>query len=254
MNILFTVCCRAGSKGLKNKNLLTFLGMPLVYYTLASIRLYSEFFGRTDTIRLCLNTDSEDLIEQVMAFESEVFVIRRDKSLAGDTVSKLAVVKDCLQRAESESGLQYDVVVDLDVTSPLRRLADIRAAIITKHEQQDVDVVFSVTNARRNPYFNMVKINPDGTVGKVLESGYTARQQAPEMFDMNASIYAYGTEYLRGNDSNLLFDGRCDIVIMPDTGVLDIDSEDDFVLMEAIGEFLFKNDRDYGEIAQAARV
>jgi CMP-N,N'-diacetyllegionaminic acid synthase len=70
---------------------------------------------------------------------------------------------------------------------------------------------------------------------------------------MNASIYAFGTEFLRGSDSNLLFDGRCDIVVMPDTGILDIDCENDFVLMEVLGEYLLKNDRDYGEIAQAAR-
>jgi hypothetical protein len=40
---------------------------------------------------------------------------------------------------------------------------------------------------------------------------------------------------------------------MPDTGILDIDSENDFILMEALGEFLFTNDRDYGEIALEAR-
>jgi len=252
MNILFTVCCRAGSKGLKNKNIRLFLEVPLAYYTLASINLYSKKFSEKDTIHISLNSDSEELIKQVLAFESEIFIIRREQVLTGDRVSKIAVVKDCLQRAETEFDLQYDTVIDLDVTSPLRRVKDIRNAFI-KMDQRDMDVVFSVTPSRRNPYFNMVQKNSDGTVSKVLESDYTTRQQAPEMFDMNASIYIYNPEFLRSNESNLLFDGRCASIIMPDTGILDIDSEDDFALMEAIGALLYENDPEYGEIAQEAR-
>lgn len=37
MKILFTICGRAGSKGFKNKNLKKMNGVPLVFYTLASI-------------------------------------------------------------------------------------------------------------------------------------------------------------------------------------------------------------------------
>lgn len=39
MTVLFTVCGRAGSKGVKNKNIRDYLGTPLVYYTLAAIKL-----------------------------------------------------------------------------------------------------------------------------------------------------------------------------------------------------------------------
>ena len=42
MNILFTICGRAGSKGFKNKNLKEMNGVPLVYYTLAAIKAYIE--------------------------------------------------------------------------------------------------------------------------------------------------------------------------------------------------------------------
>ena len=42
MNVLFTICGRAGSKGFKNKNLKMFLGVPLVYYSIAAIALYIE--------------------------------------------------------------------------------------------------------------------------------------------------------------------------------------------------------------------
>jgi len=41
MNILFTICGRAGSKGFKNKNLKKMNDVPLAYYTFAVISAYS---------------------------------------------------------------------------------------------------------------------------------------------------------------------------------------------------------------------
>ena len=40
MNILFTICGRAGSKGIKNKNVREFLSKPLPLYTLSAIDLF----------------------------------------------------------------------------------------------------------------------------------------------------------------------------------------------------------------------
>ena len=71
-------------------------------------------------------------------------------------------------------------------------------------------------------------------------------QQWPEIYDMNASLYAYSPEFLlRGRG---VLDGRCEIIKMMDTGILDLDHENDFVLMEVIAEYLFKNNAEYGEI------
>ncbi len=80
----------------------------------------------------------------------------------------------------------------------------------------------TVAAARRNPYFNQLKRTEHG-FKKVVESNFTARQQAPEIFDMNASIYAYRPEYLRAGKGVL--DGYCEAVEMDDTGILDLDHE-----------------------------
>jgi len=252
MNILFTVCGRSGSKGVKNKNLKSFLSSPIVYYSLAAYQLYKQKNGANATIDICINTDSEMLISQVLVKESKAFIVKRSESLAGDAVPKIAVIKDCLQKAESAYNIAYDIVVDLDITSPLRRVRDITNAIDKKTQLKDIDIVFSVTSARRNPYFNMVKKNADGTYSQVIETSFTARQQTPEVFDMNGSIYVYDANFLRLNTSDKFFDGRCDIIRMPDTAVLDIDREEDFVQMEVLGEHYFSSDYEYGEIAQHA--
>lgn len=240
MNILFTICGRAGSKGVRNKNLKDFLGVPLVYYTIAAIALYQDKFAANNKMDVTLNTDSEKLIELIKAQMSiSVYTIKRDASLATDNIPKVAVVMDCLTRCEQHFGCIYDMVVDLDITSPLRTAKDVSNAIETKRRRSDTDVVYSVTQSRRNPYFNMVK-EENGFTVPVIASEFTTRQQAPAIYDMNASIYAYSPKALRTKPSQGFFKSNCAAIKMMDTAVLDIDSEQDFELMEVIANHLFE--------------
>lgn len=248
MNILFTLCGRAGSKGFKNKNLKTFLGVPLVYYSIAII---SDFIKRNQDKYLAdivLNTDSRELIEIVTSqTELSLSVIERDKKLGGDSVPKVSVIKDCLDKMTIRNSVKYDMVIDLDITSPLRTVNDVENAINKKIARDDTDVVYSVTNSRRNPYFNMVK-EENGFFCKAIASNYTARQQAPVFYDMNASIYVYSVKALNNKPHNIFFNDNCDAVVMKDTGILDIDSEEDFQLMQVIAKYLIENDDKFSEL------
>ena len=247
MNILFTLCGRAGSKGVKGKNAREFCGKPLVWYSMAAIALYKERYAGDDTISVVLNTDSEPLIDLVKQVPTlEVGILRRDESLAGDKVAKVAVIEDCLSRAEQMYGMKYDMVVDLDITSPLRTVQDVKNAIDRKKQRNDVDVVYSVAPSRRNPYFNMVK-EENGFFCKAIPSSFTTRQEAPVFYDMNASIYAYSPDALRNKEHATFFNSGCDAVVMADTGILDIDSEEDYELMQVIAKYLFENNEAFKE-------
>lgn len=244
MNILFTMCGRAGSKGFKNKNLKQFINHPLSYYTLAVIDLYINKYP-SHQCTIAVNSDSEALIELLMQTNSKnLLSIERPAELAGDLVAKIDVIRHSLVVCEQRLNTTYDIIVDLDLTSPLRTLQDLEN-VITKKNNSESDVIFTVTNARRNPHFNMVKL-VDHYAVKVIDSNYTARQQAPKVFDMNASIYAYSRDFLLGDQA--MFEGKCQIVEMVDTGVLDIDSEDDFELMQIIGEYLINHHQNFGHI------
>lgn len=249
MKILFTICGRSGSKGFRNKNLKTFLGIPLVYYTIAAISLYIEKNMENEVdVDTVLNTDSEELIR--VTLEQNMVncnIIHREASLGGDEVPKIEVIKNCLFKMEEIMNISYDIVVDLDITSPLRTVYDIEAAIAKKESRIDTDVVYSVTESRRNPYFNMVK-KENGFFLKAISSEFTARQQAPKFYDMNASIYAYSVNALKNKDSKTFFNDNCDAILMKDTGVLDIDSEEDFQVMQVVAEYLYKNDKKFKEI------
>lgn len=244
MNILFTICGRAGSKGLKNKNIKEMNGIPLVYYTLAAIYGYIISHPQHE-VTIAVNTDSE-LLKELLQKQKRLPIrfIDRKEELAGDVVPKVAVIQDTyLQMIETKP----DVVIDLDITSPYRRVCDFDN-IIQEFSSGDFDIVFSVVEARRSPYFNMVEKKPDGFYRKICQSFYTARQQAPHSYELNASIYAYKPAFLEGTIERTILDYQCGISIMPDYLVLDIDSEEDFEMMQYLHSFYCKKDSGLKEV------
>lgn len=253
MNILFTLCGRAGSKGVKGKNARDFLDIPLVWYSMAIIALYMEKYGAGDDIKVVLNTDSEPLKDLVRKVKDvPVTIIHREEHLAGDRVPKVAVILDSLNKAEDVFACQFDMVVDLDITSPLRAVVDVKNAIDRKKLRNDVDVVYSVAPSRRNPYFNMVK-EENGFFCKAIPSNFTTRQEAPVFYDMNASIYAYSPDALRNKEHATFFNSGCDAVVMKDTGILDIDSEEDYELMQVIAKYLYSSQVDFMNVFEKAK-
>lgn len=239
-NVLITICGRAGSKGFKNKNLKSLLGIPLVYYTAAIAEDFRHrLAGECDTA-VCLNTDSKELQELVFQKYSDIEILDRPPELGGDRVPKCAVWHNCLDVLEEKNGRRFDFVIDLDITSPLRQIDDVVSAFKYKAENPQYQMVFSVCKSRRNPWFNMVKVE-DGFATKVCQSDFTTRQEAPAVYDMNASIYVMDADVLRDNKDNQIFStSRMGIYEMYDTAVLDIDSEQDFELMEVITGHLFE--------------
>lgn len=247
--IIFTVCGRAGSQGIRSKNIRNFLDVPLCYYTLGAIKLFEQRHPEYD-VTIALNTDSEPLIGLFRDSSLDFIFVPRKEEQAGSTAAKIDVIEDTLVAIEHEQQKKFDYVVDLDITSPLRTIQDIEN-VIEKRKNSAADIVFTVAPSRRNPYFNMVMKRADGYYGHVIETQFTARQQAPECFDINASIYAYRPDFLR--QQKAFNDGSFDIVLMRDTAVLDLDSEEDFEMMQVVAQYLFESDEAFGEIFETAQ-
>ncbi|WP_414838637.1 acylneuraminate cytidylyltransferase family protein [Carnobacterium sp. TMP28] len=242
MTILFTICGRSGSKGLAGKNLKTFHGYPLIAYTLAAIDLFKE--QSDQQVDVALNTDSNELQTMIKEYPG-ILIIERKKEHSTDTASKMSVIRDTYLQAKKMRQVDYDYVIDLDLTSPLRTVSDIFNLIEKKEEKPNLDVVFSVVDSRRNPFFNMVK-EEDHAISLVNASTFTSRQQAPTIYDMNASMYLYDKDFLQENE--YIFNGRCGVILMKDYMVLDIDSEEDFKWMEYIYLKLVKDESGIEEI------
>jgi CMP-N-acetylneuraminic acid synthetase len=221
MNIVATICARGGSKGVPRKNIRLLCGKPLIVHTI-------ETAQKCPLInRIIVSTDDREIAETARKAGAEV-PFMRPKELAQDDTAKLPVIKHAIQFLESQ-GYSPDIVVDLDPTSPLRTEKDIEACI-RMVMAGEADNVFSVTRASKSPYFNMVEII-DGRVRLVKQLARPAkrRQDAPEVYDMNASIYVWKRDALMNTETIYLENTR--IYLMPKWAI-DIDDETDFEFVE----------------------
>lgn len=189
--ILITICARGGSKGIPGKNIKKVGDRPLLDYT-ASIALRYATESGADVV---LSTDSDEILE-VGRRSGLPTDYRRPARLADDVCGKPEAIRDAMLWSEAQSGTIYDMVIDLDVTSPIRTLGDIRRCVEILEADPDALTLFSVNPCSRNPYFNMVQEGTDGYYNVVLGGRYTTRQSAPKVYDMNASIYVYRREAL----------------------------------------------------------
>ena len=149
--ILITICARGGSVGIPKKNIKDVSSLPLIAYSIKTAQAYSVKHHAD----IALSTENQEILNVAKKYGLHTQYHRPDL-LAGSDIGKLEVLEDLLLYEERKSGHQYDYLIDLDVTSPLRSLLDIEKAFETLMNS-DAYNIFSVSKASRNPYFNMVE-------------------------------------------------------------------------------------------------
>jgi len=162
-SILCTICARSGSQGVKNKNIKIINGKPLIYFTIKQA-IKSNLFDN-----IVVSTDSEKILKIAKFYGAEGWFLR-PKKLASNKCSKIPVLKHALYEAEKFYNKKFNTVVDLDVTSPLRRTEDIIKAY-KKYVKNKGDVLITGSKSKKNPYFNMVEIS-NGKVKKVKNPNF----------------------------------------------------------------------------------
>lgn len=217
------ICARGGSKGLEGKNIKLLAGHPLIAYSVAQAR---ECPFIEDVV---VSTDSEEIAAVARRYGARTPFVR-PAELASDTAPKLPVLRHALREFERGTDRAIDIVVDLDPTSPLRTIEEI-AQCWALVQEPNTDVVFTVCVADKSPYFNMVEL-VDGyaRLSKSPQVPYARRQEAPVVYSMNASVYAYRREFLIRADS--VSGGRARMVVMPPERSHDIDRPIDFDFVE----------------------
>lgn len=223
-NILCTICARGGSKGVKGKNIRMLNGRPLIAYSIEQIKA-------TKLVEhVVISTDSDEIADIAIEYGAEVF-FKRSAVMASDTAGKLDVIRDAFVRSESYYDREFDYLIDLDVTSPLRKISDISNSFQLLKDKSFSNII-TAAPSRRSPYFNLVERNKAGFVylSKTLDKSIVRRQDAPETYDMNASIYIWNRNSILNNDS--LFTKNTGLFVMPEERSIDIDSELDFQIVE----------------------
>lgn len=224
MNRICTICARGGSKGVKNKNIRELLGKPLIAHSILQARESNLFDA------IAVSSDSDAILETARHWGVD-FIVKRPLELATDTAAKLPVIQHCVLEAEKMAGVSYDVVVDLDATSPLRIASDIQETV-NLLETRGVSNIITGATARRSPYFNLVEVDENGVaaLSKSLLKPIVRRQDSPKCYDMNASIYVWQRDALFG--STTIFNKDTLLYVMPEERSIDIDSELDFEFVE----------------------
>jgi len=191
MKVLITICARGGSKGIPGKNIKLLNSIPLIAYTIQAANEFSKLYNAD----IAISTDDVDIRNAAANYGMTTEYIRPEY-LATDAAGKIDTILDLLLYQEAKYGQMYDFVLDLDVTSPLRTIDDlVKAFELLKADEKALNL-FSVNNAARNPYFNMVEQKDTGYYDLVKREGtILTRQSAPKVYDLNASFYFYKREF-----------------------------------------------------------
>jgi len=229
-NILITLCARGGSKGVPGKNVKKLNGKPLIYY---SLLIAEKFASRSEfnTI-IILSTDSSSIKQTVGEFNFQHVLCDYDRPsyLATDCIGKIGAIKDVKEFVEKKDKIEFDYILDLDITSPLRTVSDLDAAFAMILKDDNALNLFSVSKANRNPYFNMVEIGNNGYYCLCKNGAFLTRQSAPDVFDMNASFYIYTKKFFQLNLTKAITTNSL-VYLVPHL-CFDLDHPIDFEFME----------------------
>ena len=223
MRVVCFICARKGSKGLRNKNIDNICGKPLIVWSIEQAK-NSKLVDE-----IVVSTDCDNIASVSRDNGAKVYFMRPDH-LSDDESGKWQVWQHAITEYQKITGNDMDIFLDLDCTSPLRNVSDIDNAI-NLYTSSNVDVVFSICEAKKNPYFNMVEYkNNILQLSKKLDSRIVRRQDAPKVYEHAASIYVISPNFLLKGTG--LLDGNAIGYEMPNERCIDIDSNFDYRLVE----------------------
>jgi CMP-N-acetylneuraminic acid synthetase len=215
--ILGLVPARAGSKRLEGKNHRDLCGKPLVTWTLEAAKTSAAL---TDII---VSTD-DPLIDSI-AGELCIECIPRPAPLATDAASSLDVMIHALDIL-GKAGREFDAIMLLQPTSPLRGASEIRAAVELFRRHPDRSVVSMCESECPRQW--LAEPGIDGTI-KDYDPARRAAAQA-RLLRLNGAIYIVPTKHLREKRS--LYTELTAPYVMPRSVSIDIDTEEDFLLCQ----------------------
>ena len=135
--IIALILARKGSKGLKNKNIINLNGLPLIAYSIK----YAKKSKLID--KVIVSTDGEKIAKISKRFGAEV--IKRPKKFSKDKSSPNEAINHAIKFLEEKLKIDFDVIVFLQPTTPLRKNGEIDKAINLLIKKK-LDTVFSSNN------------------------------------------------------------------------------------------------------------
>lgn len=225
--VLAIVPARAGSKGLKNKNIKPLLGKPLIGWVLEEAAKSKEIDD------IVVTTDSHKIAKIAARYGAKIPFLR-PKGLALDSTPGIRPILHALHFYKTGFGLP-DIVVCLQCTSPLTRACDMDKAI-KMFRRSKFDSLISVCPVKESPHW-MVSINSRKQLKPVLDKKLrSSRQELPPTYRFNGAIYISRPQTLLKKQSWLT--ENTGAFVMKKEISFDIDTKEDFL---AVKDYLKKN-------------
>jgi CMP-N,N'-diacetyllegionaminic acid synthase len=223
--VLCVIPAKGNSRRLAKKNIKILAGKPLVVWTIEAAQKAKRL---TDYL---VSSDDLEIIEIAQRYGAPVPFVR-PAELATDSVRNIAVVRHALEFMEHERHMTYDIIINLQPTSPVRDPAHIDQAVERLWES-DLDSLVSVKGPykKRDPVLKAIR-------NGVLEDYCPVEDptDSEPAFMYNAALYAVKRDYFV--EHNKLISPRQVPLIMDTIYSVDVDTEADFLMAETYLNFL----------------
>ena len=193
MKIICIIPARGGSKGIPQKNIIDVRGKPLIAYSIEPAIKAMEL-GLID--KVIVSTDSIEIADISKKYGAEIPFLRPD-DISGDKAKSIEFIEHALSFYKN-AGINYDAVLLLQPTSPLRTLEDLISALNLFVDSNNDSLI----SAYEEEYINdlvIYKLSEDGKTSipiNQLHNKGVRRQEHGSMYVRNGCIYISSTELI----------------------------------------------------------
>ena len=189
---LAIIPARGGSKGLPGKNIKEICNKPLIAWSIEA-GLKSKYLDEVS-----VSTDYESIANISKEYGANVPFLRPE-NLASDTATSFDAVKYSIDYYKNELGKEFDYIVLLEPTSPLREDSDIDNMIEKLIENKEkFDSIISMGEVHEHPSIMKKIVNTNSLDNYCQELELKSRRQ-----DNDVAYFPYGVAYMVKIDSFL---------------------------------------------------
>ncbi len=225
MKIIALICARGNSRGIKDKNLLKFNKTTLLGNAI------KQAFQSRYINQVIVSTDSKKIAKEAIKHKAKVPFFR-PKKLATSFSPEIDTWRHAVKFLNKKKDI--DLIISIPTTSPLRKVNDINNCIKLAIKKK-LDMVFTITESTKNPYFNIVRMRKN-KIRLVCEQKNKVhrRQDAPRCYDLTTVCYVFKPNYILKN--NNLMKGKTGVINVPKIRSIDIDDKTDYKIAQLLSK------------------
>lgn len=234
MKNLAIIPARSGSKGIKDKNIRELFKKPLMAYSIEAA-IQSGLFDE-----IMVSTDSEEYAVIARKYGAAV-PFMRSEGTASDSASSDAVIEEVLREYE-KIHKEFDSFCLLQPTSPLRTADDIVRAYELFEEKKPLAVV-SVCEPEHTPLWCGQLPDSGEFVDFINSDSLKRRQDSEKYYRLNGAVYIVDCARYLSGERDYYKNGSYAYIMQRENSV-DIDTEIDFIIAEALMKSHFTSEGD----------